>query len=232
MLTLRNLAIVITAAGVLAGVPLTRAQACDNDRFPCPVVPEASAQETAEAPARVAPSAQPRKKTSSAAHRDEKVRAKAEREGSRAASHAKATKPAVQEQATEAGAQHQGAVTAPAEVPPQTDQPLNDEAERNESPTTAAAAAWLALPKPDGAGAPTATAGAVAATAGDTVAATTGEAVEAGATEAVHMVDPNEVNELDLAALPAPAASSWLGYLLVTLGAALAAATTVRFFLA
>ena len=47
------------------------------------------------------------------------------------------------------------------------------------------------------------------------------------------MVDPNEVNELDLAATPAvPADSSWLSYLLATLGAALAAASTVRFCLA
>jgi hypothetical protein len=47
------------------------------------------------------------------------------------------------------------------------------------------------------------------------------------------MVDANEVNELDLAAAPAaPTESSWLGYLLATLGAALAAASTVRFFFA
>src|SRR5262249_5009911 len=46
----------------------------------------------------------------------------------------------------------------------------------------------------------------------------------------VKMVDPNEVNELDLAAAPTtPAESSWLSSLLATLGAALAAASTVRF---
>jgi hypothetical protein len=50
----------------------------------------------------------------------------------------------------------------------------------------------------------------------------------------VATVDPNEVNELDLAAAaptptPAPAESSWIKYLLATLGAALAAASTVRF---
>ena len=44
------------------------------------------------------------------------------------------------------------------------------------------------------------------------------------------IVDPNEVNELDLAAtLATPAESSWLSSLLATLGAALAAASTVRF---
>jgi hypothetical protein len=50
----------------------------------------------------------------------------------------------------------------------------------------------------------------------------------------VKVVDPNEVNELDLAAAapaPAPPESSWLSYLLVTLGGALAAASTVRLFL-
>jgi len=47
------------------------------------------------------------------------------------------------------------------------------------------------------------------------------------------MVDPNEVNELDLAAAPTrPAESSWLSYLLATLGGALAAASTVRFLIA
>jgi hypothetical protein len=34
MLTLRTLAIVITGAGVFAGLPSTNAQACDDDRYP------------------------------------------------------------------------------------------------------------------------------------------------------------------------------------------------------
>jgi len=38
MLTLRSLAIAMAAAGVLAGLPARSAQACDNDRYPCPVV--------------------------------------------------------------------------------------------------------------------------------------------------------------------------------------------------
>jgi hypothetical protein len=33
MLSLRTLAIVITGAGVFAGLPLTGAQACDDDRY-------------------------------------------------------------------------------------------------------------------------------------------------------------------------------------------------------
>jgi hypothetical protein len=49
MLTLRSLAIAMAAAGVLAGLPARSAQACDNDRYPCPVV--AQPQET-DAPVR------------------------------------------------------------------------------------------------------------------------------------------------------------------------------------
>lgn len=50
----------------------------------------------------------------------------------------------------------------------------------------------------------------------------------------VRVVHPNELNELDVAATAtAPAgsaeSSSWLSYLLMTLGGALAAASTVRF---
>jgi hypothetical protein len=41
------------------------------------------------------------------------------------------------------------------------------------------------------------------------------------------VVDPNELNELDAPA--GSAESSWLSYLLMTLGGALAAASTVRF---
>jgi hypothetical protein len=59
-------------------------------------------------------------------------------------------------------------------------------------------------------------------------------ATQTTAAGSVQVVDPNEVNELDLAAAdpaPAPAESSWLSYLLMTLGGALAAASTVRLFL-
>ena len=56
MLTPRNLAIVAAAAGAFAGLPLSTAQACDNDRFPCPIVVD-SAQETREAPSRASPAA-------------------------------------------------------------------------------------------------------------------------------------------------------------------------------
>src|SRR6516164_6971402 len=149
MLTLRTLAIVITGAGVFAGLPLTGAQACDDDRYPCPIrVP----QETADAP-----SAPPQKKASHPARPTAKAQAKPEREAPRAAARAKASKPAAQEQAAEPisqkGAEATPAlVAAPAMVPPRADQPLND-ASRGESPVAAAGTPWPALPATEGAGA-------------------------------------------------------------------------------
>src|SRR5258708_14463322 len=63
MLTLRTLSIVITGAGGFAGLPLTDARACDDDRYPCPVRLEALTQETPDMPTHPAPSAQPQKKS-------------------------------------------------------------------------------------------------------------------------------------------------------------------------
>jgi len=56
MLTLRSLAIAMAASGVLAALPARSAQACDNDRYPCPVV--AQPQEAADAAVRSPPLAQ------------------------------------------------------------------------------------------------------------------------------------------------------------------------------
>ena len=205
MLTLRSLAIAMAAAGVLAGLPARSAQACDNDRYPCPVV--AQPQE-ADAAAR---SPQSRKKASRAARDDEKARAKAERQSSQAPSQAN---PAPPEQAADARSR-KGRGLVPA---------LNAEVGRNERPVSAAAAAWPVLPDAAGAGA--------RGTAGEQDAAGD-DATPTVPASGMKMVDPNEVNELDLAAAPAmPAESSWLRYLLATLGAALAAASTVRFLFA
>jgi len=70
------------------------------------------------------------------------------------------------------------------------------------------------------------------ATANEPPVAAANEPPVAAANE-VRVVDPNELNELDLAAANADpagsAGSSWLSYLLMTLGGALAAASTVRF---
>ena len=199
MLTLRSLAIAMAAAGVLAGLPARSAQACDNDRYPCPGV--AQPQE-ADAALRSPPS---RKKASRAAQQDEKARAKAERQTSQAPSQ---TNPAAQEQAKAASRKERAVVPA-----------RNEEAGRNESP--AAAATSLVRPGAAGTGAQGA--------AGEPN-ALTDDATPTVPPSGVKMVDPKEVNELDLAATPAtPAESSWLSSLLATLGAALAAASTVRF---
>src|SRR5215831_16162623 len=224
MLTLRTLAIVITGAGVFAGLPLTGAQACDDDRYPCPMrVP----QETADAPIAAAPSAPPQKKASHPARSTAKAQAKPEREAPRAAARAKPIKPAAQEQAAEPisqkGAEAAPAmvaspamVAAPAMVPPPADQSLND-ASRGESPVAAAATAWPARPATEGAGT-----GAPAAPSADTTNAVTSPA---------QVVDPNEVNDLDrAAAASAPAESSWLTYLLLILATALAAASAFWLF--
>ena len=224
MLTLRTLAIVTIGAGVFAGLPLTGAQACDDDRYPCPIrVP----QETADAPAQAAPAAQPQRKASHPARPTAKAQAKPEREAPRATARAKPSKPAAQEQAAEPISQ-KGAEAAPTMVaapamvpPPRADQPLND-ASRGESPVAAAATAWPALPATEGAGA-----GAPAAASADATEAAKTNAV----TNAVQVVDTNEVNDLDRAAAASvPAESSWLTYLLLILGTALAAASAVWFF--
>ena len=197
MRTFRALAVVTTAAGLLTGLPLSNALACDNDRFPCPIVSDAP--ETTEAPSKAtstAPArnkkAAPRQDERAAAHQDEKTRPKTERDATRAPSRAKAAKPEVQEQPVDSAA----AMPAPVMQP--------------------AVAAWPPAPAGAGTSMPVAAERAPA------------PALAAG----VATVDPNEVNELDLAAAapaPAPAESSWIKYLLATLGAALAAASTVRF---
>ena len=215
MLTLRTLAIVITGAGVFAGLPLTGAQACDDDRYPCPIRAEAATQETA--PAQATPSAQSQRKASHAARPTAKAQAKPEREAPRAAARAKASKPAAQEQAADSIAQ-KAAEAPPAMVPsPPADQPINDES-RTESPVATAATAWPVFPATEGAGA-------------RAPGATSADATEAAKTNAVQLVDPKEVNELDrAAAATVPAESSWLTYLLLILGAAIAAASAFWFF--
>src|SRR5258708_31259016 len=222
MFTLRLWAMVKMGAGVLAVLPLTRAQGCDDDRYPCPIrVP----QETADAPTAAAPSAQPQRKASQPARPTAKAQAKPEREAPRATARAKPSKPAAQEQAAEPSSQ-KGAEAAPAMVPPpRADQSLND-ASRGESPVAAAAAGWPALPAADGAGARAPAAMSAAAT----EAAKT-NAVANAVTNAAQVVDPNEVNDLDRAAAASvPAESYWLTYLLLILATALAAASAFWFF--
>ena len=153
-------------------------------------------------------SAQPRKKAKQPAGQNEKAHAKREQEAPRATGPAKGDKPAVQEQAADSISQ-KPAEAAPTVVPSsREDQPLNAES-RNENLVATAAAAWPIIPNTEGTGA-----GGAAANA-----------------NAVQLVDPNEVNELDRAAETAQAESSWSTYLLLLLGAALAAASAMWFFL-
>ena len=114
----------------------------------------------------------------------------------------------MQEQAADSISQ-KPAEAAPTVVPSsREDQPLNAES-RNENLVATAAAAWPIIPNTEDTGA-----GGAAANA-----------------NAVQLVDPNEVNELDRAAETAQAESSWSTYLLLLLGAALAAASAMWFFL-
>ena len=223
-LTLRTLAIVVTGAGVFAGLPLTDARACDDDRYPCPVRLEALTQETADVPTQPAPSAQPQKKSAQPQKKakqpaglNEKAHAKREREAPQATARAKASKPAVQEQTTDSVSQ-KAQEANPAVVPsPSADEPLNGE-RRDERLVTTAGTAWPVLPNTEGAGV-------------SAPGATGGEPTETANANAVQLVDPNEVNDLDRAAAATVSTeSSGVTYLLLILGAALAAAFAIWFF--
>jgi hypothetical protein len=215
---LRTFAIVIAGAGIFAGVPLTNAWACDDDRYPCPIRSEALIQETVQAPDQLStdPSqkklAQPQKKAKQPASTNEKVHAKRDREAPRAPAGAKVSKPAMPKQAPDVVSQ-KALEAAPAAValPRADEQPLNDES-RGGSLLATAGTAWPVSPVTEGA------AGTPAATSINTADA---------ASNAVQLVDPNEVNELDRAA---SVESSWLNYLLWMLGAALVAAFAMWVF--
>jgi hypothetical protein len=218
MLSLRTLAIIISAAGIFAGLPFTDARACDDDRYPCPPRLEASTQETSDAPAQPAPLAQsqkklaqPQKKVKQPAGQNEKAQAKREREALKAATRAKVSKPALREQAPDSLSQKVAEVAPAVVLSSRANQPLNDTT-RDENLVATAVTAWPVLPNVEAADA--------SATAVDS---------EAAKANAVQLVDPNEINDLDRAAA-VPAETSWITYLLLILGAALAAASAVWFF--
>jgi hypothetical protein len=206
---LRIFAIVIAGAAIFASLPLTNARACDDDRYPCPIRSEVLIVETDQAPDQVAPdqqqkkSAQPQKKAK--APTNEKAHTKRDREAPRTTASAKVSKPAVPKQAPDASQKALEAAPAAVASPRADQQPLNDES-RGGSVLATAGTAWPVSAINEGA-ADTHTADA--------------------ASNAVQLVDPNEVNELDRAA---GVESSWLNYLLWTLGAALAAAVAMWFF--
>src|SRR4051794_12820432 len=85
MFSLRSGGIVVTF-GVFAGGGVKSAQACGNDRLPCPVVSEAVTQDTVAAPAEPVQVAQPPKKASQSARPATKPEPKAEQNMPRAKS--------------------------------------------------------------------------------------------------------------------------------------------------
>src|SRR5262245_52329023 len=146
MLTPRNLAIV--AAGALAVIPVSKAQACDNDRFPCPIVSEAPSQDSAEAvPA--APAQPSKKKPTQAAQQGGKpTSAKSEGDTALASDRpkpnkrtgqdqenwaAKPSKPAAHEQANAAGAPPAQAVQVASPAPVLPEQPYSAATVRTDS---------------------------------------------------------------------------------------------------
>src|SRR5260221_5632671 len=198
MRMLRTLAVAQAGAALLAALSASPVQACDNDRYPCPVVTQT--QNTGEAAAKS--SAQLRRKTTHEA-RQEKARVKSEAQALPSVS-----KDAANDQ-RQAAASSRGTAAHSASN-------LNEQIDRKESQVSAAAAAWV-----------------VGATAGDIApqSAVDEDASAAVSVNTVQLVNPHEPNELDLAAASsqAPAQSGWLSSLLATLGAALAAASAMRF---
>jgi hypothetical protein len=215
MFTPRTFAIMAAAAGALVSLPLSHAQACDNDRFPCPIVQDTSTPDAAADTSSRASSAQPRKKDNQARKTD-KASEKPEADASHKPAGAKTSKPVAQEQAASrskankpAAREQADASNAPVAAEAPVSAPANIESQAAPAPTANAGAAAAPSPATESATAP-------------------------AAPDSVQMVDSNEVNELDLAAAaptPEPTGTSWLSYLLVTLGGALAAASTVRLFL-
>jgi hypothetical protein len=175
-------------------------------------------QETVQAPDQLATDqpqkkpAQPQKKAKQPASTNEKAHAKRDREAPRTPAGARVSKPAVPKQAPDAGSQ-KALEAAPAAVasPRADEQPLND-GSRGGSLLATAGTAWPVSPITD--------------SAAGTPAATNVNTADA-ASNAVQVVDPNEINELDRAAI---VESSWVNYLLWMLGAALAAAFAMWFF--
>jgi hypothetical protein len=210
---LRTFAIVIAGAGIFASLPLTSAWACDDDRYPCPVRSEGLVEETVQAPDQLVPDepqkkvAQPQKKAKQPA--TEKAHAKRD---PRAPVGAKAGKPAAsREQAPDAVSQKPPQAAPAVVASPRVDEQARDDESRGGSLLTTAGTAWPVSPSTEDAA--------------DKQAATSINTADA-ASNAVQMVDPNEVNELDR---EASVESSWVNYLLWTLGAALAAGFALWF---
>ena len=151
----------IVSLGMFAGVGINAAQACDNDRFPCPVVSEAVTQETAAAPAEPVQVAQPPKKASQSARPATKPQPTAEqsmpraksREAAPAARTTSKTAPQKQQAASSPKKNDPASETAISTStiiqPPASDQP-------NQAVVAAAGAVWPTPPAIDSASEPSA----------------------------------------------------------------------------
>ena len=156
MFTLRSGAIVVTL-GMFAGVGINSAQACDNDRFPCPVVSEAVTQDTVAAPAEPVQVAQPPKKASQSARPATKPEPKAEQNMPRAKS--REATPAARTTSKTAPPKQRTAPSPKNDLPSETaisastivQPPASDEPpkEANQAVVAAAGAAWPTLPTID-----------------------------------------------------------------------------------
>jgi hypothetical protein len=155
MFTLRKGAIV--SLGMFAGVGMNAAHACDNDRFPCPVVSEAVTQETAAASAEPVQVAQPPKKASQSARPATKPQPKAEqsmpraKNGEAAPAARTTSKTAAPKQRTAPSPKNdlpsETAISASTIVqPPASNEPPK---EANKAVVAAAGAAWPSLPTVD-----------------------------------------------------------------------------------
>ena len=163
MFTLRSGAIVVTL-GMFAGVGINSAQACDNDRFPCPVVSEAVTQDTVAAPAEPVQVAQPPKKASQSARPATKPEPKAEQNMPRAKS--REATPAARTTSKTAPPKQRTAPSPKNDLPSETaisastivQPPASDEPpkEANQAVVAAAGAVWPTPPAIDSASEPSA----------------------------------------------------------------------------
>jgi hypothetical protein len=214
MLTIGIRVIVATAAALLAQ-PVTHAQARDCDRYPALCEPSAEAKAAAETPPRVTAPVQKRKARAAKRHEKPTTASVPSRTASR-------EQPArMTSRGQSAASASRGTTTLDSAVLLQHSlseaRSAMDIDQQIHSPALAAAGAWIALPTDD-----------PRTGAGLEVAPAQQEHVTVPS-NAVRFVNPHQVNEIDLAASDA-AASSWLRYLLATFGAAVAAASTLRFF--
>src|SRR5262245_46481554 len=217
MLTPRNVAFVAAAAGALAGIPMSKAQACDDDRFPCPIISVAPTQDSVDA-ALAEPAAESKKKPKQAAQKLSTP--KGERNTAQAPARPKPSKHAVQDQASPAAkpgepAAHEQANSAGGPPPAPPVQVASPVPVLPEQLRDASTVGIESTPAP--------TASANAEGAGGMPSTPTFNTQQVAAAGDFKLAEPNEV--------PASTSAGWSWlHFLVLLGGALAAVTTVRWF--